>query len=72
MTTSIPIDPNAVYSDRSVAALLGVTIDALREAEKTGQLRHRRVGRRVLYLGSSLIEWLRARPIQGTTKAVMQ
>jgi hypothetical protein len=65
MTTQIDIDPNAVYSDQSVTLLLGVTTASLREAERTGQLRHRRVGRRVLYTGAAILDWLNARQAQG-------
>ena len=69
MTTQVEIDPNAVYSDRSVVLLLGVTTDSLREAERTGQLRHRRVGRRVLYTGAAILDWLNAPQAQEAGRA---
>lgn len=58
MIEGFPIDPKAVYDDSALSVALGVGIESLTRARKTGELRHTRKGRRVLYLGQWILDWL--------------
>jgi hypothetical protein len=52
------IDPSGVYDDGQLVLMLGVTHEALAKARRGGELPYRRVGRRFLYVGQALIQWL--------------
>jgi hypothetical protein len=54
------IDPAAVYDDAGVYAALELTYQTLARARRDGRLRYTRQGRRVLYLGQWLLDWLAA------------
>jgi hypothetical protein len=57
--TAIQIEPNGVYDDDLLYALLGVSIGTLTKARKANKLRFSRQGQRVLYLGEWVLDWLR-------------
>ena len=62
MHASLPpvlILPDAVYDDGMVYLALGISPAALATARKSGALQFKRCGRRTIYLGSWLLEWLR-------------
>ena len=65
MIESFPIDPKAVYDDSALSLALGVGAESLARARKTGELRHTRQGRRILYLGQWILEWLEADSVAG-------
>lgn len=52
------IEPDAFYHDGQVRLLLGITSATLARARKQGRLRFARQGKRTLYRGSWLLEWL--------------
>jgi hypothetical protein len=59
-TSAIHVDPNAVYDDDLLYALLGVTSQTLKKARQGKELRFARKGQRVLYLGQWILDWLNA------------
>jgi hypothetical protein len=54
----ITIEPEAWYTDGQARLLLGLSSAATVSARRAGTLRFTRVGRRVLYLGRWLLDWL--------------
>lgn len=56
------LDPAGVYDDGSLVIGLRLTYATLAKARRTGELRFTRKGKRVLYRGEWLIEWLEHRP----------
>lgn len=59
MNATVKIDPDGFYTDRALD-LMGISATALAQARKSGELKHRRVGRRgrALYRGSWVLSWL--------------
>jgi hypothetical protein len=60
MLGPVPIDPGAVYDDGAVLVALDIPPGTLARARREGRLRFTRQGRRVLYLGQWLLDWLTA------------
>jgi hypothetical protein len=60
MVSPISIDPAAVYDDGAILLALDISSASLARARRAGQLRFSRQGRRILYLGRWLLEWLEA------------
>ena len=56
--TKAPINPDAFYSRREAAKVLGLAEITLLRNEQKEKLKAARAGRRVLYRGSELIRWL--------------
>ena len=58
------IEPNGIYDDGTLVLGLGLTSATLSRARREGRLRFTRKGKRVLYLGRWILEWLEgeARP----------
>jgi hypothetical protein len=54
----VRIDPDGIYDDGTLVLSLGLTHAALLRARRSGRLRHMRSGRRILYRGQWLIDWL--------------
>jgi len=54
----IRIDLDAIYAEGALCLLLGMTSSALARARRAGDLKHRRLGRVVLYRGEWVMEWL--------------
>lgn len=63
------IEPTAVYHDGDARLILGLTDATIRRARREGRLRFTRQGRRVLYLGQWLLDWLEA---EGTAQEVVR
>jgi hypothetical protein len=59
MPEVITLNPLAVYTAEQLATMLDASDATLAEARRTGALRTVRKGRRVLYLGEWVIDWLR-------------
>jgi hypothetical protein len=55
---AVSIDPTAIYDDGALYCALGLTAAALARARRSGRLRHSRQGKRVLYLGQWVLDWL--------------
>ena len=60
MLSPVSIDLDAVYDDGTVALTLNIHSATLARARREGRLRYTRQGRRVLYLGRWLLDWLAA------------
>lgn len=58
MIEGFPIDPRAVYDDAALSVALGVSAESLAHARQSGYLRYARKGRRILYLGQWILDWL--------------
>ena len=58
----LTIDPAGIYDDGALVLSLGLTHAALADARRQGDLRFRRVGRRVIYTGRALLDWLESHP----------
>jgi hypothetical protein len=54
------IDPHGVYDDCAVLLALDIPTARLARARRDGRLRYTRQGRRTLYLGQLLLDWLAA------------
>ena len=57
-TKPIRIDPDAIYDDGALVLTLGLTHAAIAKARRNGRLRFTRNGRRILYRGQWIIDWL--------------
>lgn len=60
MTRPITIDPGAVYDDGSLSLTLDVSLETLVRARRQRRLRYTRLGRRTLYFGQWVLDWLRS------------
>jgi excisionase family DNA binding protein len=58
-----PIVPNQTYSIREAAAVLGVSVPSIWRWLSDGRISHARLGRRVVFLGSHLLDYLESRTI---------
>lgn len=58
MIDGYSIDRQAVYDDAALSVALGLSVECLARARRSGELRHARKGQRILYLGQWVIEWL--------------
>jgi hypothetical protein len=56
----IAINPFAVYSTDQLSAMLDASEQTLADARRSGALRFTKKGRRVLYLGEWVLDYLRA------------
>ena len=59
MTSNIRIDQDSIYDDDSLYSALGVSARTLSRARQKGQIRFSRKGKRILYLGQWVLEWIR-------------
>ena len=58
MTGKIRLEANGVYDDGALVAALGLTYATLARARRADELRYTRKGKRVLYRGSWVLDWL--------------
>jgi len=58
MIEPVLIEPEAIYDDGSLRQALGLTENTLANARRVGTLRYTRRGKRTLYFGRWIIEWL--------------
>jgi hypothetical protein len=54
----VRIEPESLYDDGALHIALGLTAAALASARRAGTLRYTRQGKRTLYLGRWILEWL--------------
>jgi hypothetical protein len=59
MLETVTINPLSVYTGDQLSSMLDVSEATLAEARRSGALRATRKGRRVLYLGEWVLDWLR-------------
>jgi excisionase family DNA binding protein len=55
---AIQINPDAIYTEGTIALTLGVTLATLSKARSRGELQYVRRGRRVFIRGRDLLAWL--------------
>ena len=60
------IEPNSLYDDSMLVLALNIPSSSLIRARREGKLRHRRIGHRVVYLGSWLLDWIKSSPSPAT------
>ena len=60
MPTTLPIDPDTIYTEGAVAVALDIPLATLARARREGRLRYSRQGPRVLIRGAWLLAWLEA------------
>jgi hypothetical protein len=65
MQAPVSIEPNQVYDDGALYLTLGLTPNTLATARRSGALRFTRQGKRTLYLGQWIVDWLAADERQG-------
>lgn len=58
MTSKVLFEPSGVYDDGSIHLALAIPSKTLAHARRSGKLRFTRKGRRVLYLGKWILDWL--------------
>lgn len=57
-TKPIRIEPDAIYDDGALVLTLGLTHAAIARARRDKRLRYTRNGRRILYRGQWILDWL--------------
>ena len=64
------LDPRGVYDDGTLHVYLGLSPASLADARRRGELRHTRKGKRIIYLGQWILDWLEAtsQPAKGVAK----
>jgi hypothetical protein len=60
MHKPVSIEPSQLYDDGALLLSVGLSPTALARARREGRLRFTRQGRRVLYLGQWVLDWLEA------------
>jgi hypothetical protein len=58
MIEPVTIDPDAILDDGALLFTLGLRPAAMARARRSGLLRFTRQGRRILYKGAWILEWL--------------
>jgi hypothetical protein len=58
MIEPVTIEPDALYDDGALRQAIGLTAATLAAGRRTGTLRHVRRGKRTLYKGAWILEWL--------------
>jgi len=58
MHKAVSIDPSALYDGGTLYLAAGITPATLARARRCGQLRFTRQGKRILYLGQWILDWL--------------
>jgi hypothetical protein len=52
------IEPDGIYDDLLLYRALEISATTLAQARRSGFLRHTRKGKRILYLGQWVLDWL--------------
>lgn len=68
-TDTIRLEPHSIYDDALLSAALTVSAATLARARRDGRLRYTRQGRRILYLGQWVLDWLQADARQEVRRA---
>ncbi len=69
MQQQVSIAPDGVYDDGALHLALGLTPATLAQARRSGALRFTRKGKRTLYLGQWILDWLKADSEKGVPHA---
>jgi hypothetical protein len=65
MQEQVSIAPDGIYDDGALYLALGLTPATLAQARRSGDLRFTRKGKRTLYLGQWVLDWIKADERQG-------
>jgi hypothetical protein len=68
MIEPVRVDPEAVYDDGALYQTFGLTAAALSSARRAGTLRYTRQGKRTLYLGKWILDWLESQAAPVTSR----
>ncbi len=60
MQDTFVLEPDGLYNDGSLYLALGLTPATLAHARRSGELRFTRKGKRTLYLGQWVLDWIKA------------
>jgi hypothetical protein len=60
MQQQVSIAPDSIYDDGALHLALGLTPATLSQARRSGELRFTRKGKRTLYLGQWVLEWIKS------------
>ena len=60
MQQQVSIAPDGIYDDGALYLALGLTPATLSQARRSGELRFTRKGKRTLYLGQWVLDWIKA------------
>jgi helix-turn-helix protein len=63
----VTINPQSLYTSWQLSAMLDVGEATLAKARRAGELRSVRKGRRVLFLGEWVLDWLQKEPAEGAS-----
>jgi hypothetical protein len=69
MQEKVSIAPDGIYDDGALHLALGLTPATLAQARRSGELRFTRKGKRTLYLGQWVLDWIKADSRQGVGRA---
>ena len=69
MSERFRIDPDGIYDDAALVLGLGVTHATLGRARRARELRATRKGRRTLYRGQWILDWLESQAAKSPTVA---
>ena len=69
MQEQVSIAPDGIYDDGALHLALGLTPATLSQARRSGALRFTRKGKRTLYLGQWILDWLKADSKKGVDHA---
>lgn len=69
MQEKFSIAPDGIYDDGALYLALGLTPATLARARRSGELRFMRKGKRTLYLGQWVLDWIKADGRQGVDHA---
>jgi hypothetical protein len=69
MQEEVSIAPDGIYDDGALYLALGLSLGTLARARRSGELRYTRKGKRTLYLGQWVLDWIKADARQGVSDA---
>ncbi|MFH1265256.1 MAG: hypothetical protein ABIK89_05970 [Planctomycetota bacterium] len=65
MNKPVSIEPSHLYDEGTLQLATGLAPATLAKARRSGRLRYTRQGKRVLYLGRWILDWLEVESRQG-------
>ncbi len=62
MSEALSIPPTEVLNVDQVAELLGLGKNTIYDAANRGEIPHRRIGRRLIFSRTAVLQWLQGKP----------
>jgi hypothetical protein len=69
MERPLSLEPSSLYDDGALQLAAGIAPATLARARRSGRLRFTQQGKRTLYLGQWILDWLQAESRQGVSHA---